>query len=49
MSGILQASHLLTVATGGKGFVEITRELAAWLSSFAAEDGLLTVFAPRRR
>jgi secondary thiamine-phosphate synthase enzyme len=44
MSGILQASHLLTVATRGKGFVEITRELAAWLSSFAAEDGLLTVF-----
>jgi secondary thiamine-phosphate synthase enzyme len=44
MSGILQASHVLTVATRGKGFVEITRELNAWLASFAAEKGLLTVF-----
>ena len=44
MSGIVQASHVLTVATRGKGFVEITRELAGWLSSIAAENGLLTVF-----
>jgi secondary thiamine-phosphate synthase enzyme len=44
MSGILQASHVLTVAARGKGFVEITRELNAWLASFAAEKGLLTVF-----
>jgi secondary thiamine-phosphate synthase enzyme len=44
MSGILQASHVLTVATRGKGFVDIARELDAWLTSFAAEDGLLTVF-----
>ena len=44
MSGVVQASHVLAVATRGKGFVEITRELADWLSSIAAEDGLLTVF-----
>jgi secondary thiamine-phosphate synthase enzyme len=44
MSGVVQASHVLTVATRGKGFVEITRELAAWLSSIGAEAGLLTVF-----
>jgi secondary thiamine-phosphate synthase enzyme len=44
MSGVAQASHVLTVATRGKGFVEITRELAAWLSSIGAEAGLLTVF-----
>jgi len=44
MSGILQASHVLTVATRGKSFVEITSELNAWLASFAAEEGLLTVF-----
>ena len=44
MSGIVQASHVLTVATRGKGFVEITRELAGWLASIAAEKGLLTVF-----
>lgn len=44
MSEMVQASHVLTVATRGKGFVEITRELAIWLASFAAEAGLLTVF-----
>ena len=44
MSGVVQASHVLAVATRGKGFVEITRELAAWLSTIAADDGLLTVF-----
>ncbi|MET0668090.1 MAG: secondary thiamine-phosphate synthase enzyme YjbQ, partial [Methyloceanibacter sp.] len=43
MSGIVQASHVLTVATRGKGFVKITRELAGWLSSIAAEIGPLTV------
>ena len=44
MSGVVQASHVLAVATRGKGFADITRELAAWLSTIAAEDGLLTVF-----
>ena len=44
MAGMVQASHELTVATGGKGFTEITGELARWLSTIAAEDGLLTVF-----
>ena len=41
---MLQASHMLTVETRGPGFTEITRELARWLSSIAAHDGLLTVF-----
>ena len=44
MAEMVQASHELTVATGGKGFTEITGELASWLSNIAAEDGLLTVF-----
>ena len=44
MAGMVQASHRLEVATKGKGFVEITSELARWLESVAAEDGLLTVF-----
>ncbi|MGZ8401052.1 MAG: secondary thiamine-phosphate synthase enzyme YjbQ [Methyloceanibacter sp.] len=44
MAEMVQASHELTVATGGKGFTEITGELARWLSTIAAEDGLLTVF-----
>lgn len=41
---MMQASHMLTVETRGQGFTEITRELAHWLSSIAAQDGLLTVF-----
>ncbi len=44
MAEMVHASHTLEVATKGKGFVEITRELARWLESVAAEDGLLTVF-----
>ena len=44
MAEMVQASHELTVATGGKSFTEITGELARWLSTIAAEDGLLTVF-----
>ena len=44
MAEIVQASHVLTVGTRGKGFTDITRELAQWLESVAAEDGLLTVF-----
>jgi secondary thiamine-phosphate synthase enzyme len=44
MAEMLQASHAITVATRGKGFIEITAELARWLESITAEDGLLTVF-----
>ena len=44
MAEMVQASHALTVATRGKGFTEITRELASWLESIAGENGLLTVF-----
>jgi secondary thiamine-phosphate synthase enzyme len=44
MTGMVQASHTLEVATKGKGFVEITGDLGRWLESVAAEDGLLTVF-----
>jgi secondary thiamine-phosphate synthase enzyme len=38
------ASGELTVATRGKGFIDITRDLAAWLDSVSAGSGLLTVF-----
>jgi secondary thiamine-phosphate synthase enzyme len=44
MGEMVQANHVLAVATRGKGFTDITRELGQWLESFAAEDGLLTVF-----
>ena len=41
---MVQASHVLTVPTRGKGFTEITSEVVRWLESIAGEDGLLTVF-----
>ena len=44
MAGMVQASHTLIAATRGKGFIEITRELASWVESIAGQDGLLTVF-----
>ena len=44
MGEMVQAAHELTVATGGKGFTDITGELARWLESVTAGDGLLTVF-----
>ena len=44
MAEMVQASHTLEVTTPGKGFIEITGELARWLESIAGENGLLTVF-----
>jgi secondary thiamine-phosphate synthase enzyme len=44
MAEMVQASHVLTVATRGKGFTEITEAIAEWLDSLSAEAGLLTVF-----
>jgi secondary thiamine-phosphate synthase enzyme len=44
MPDMVQASHMLTVPTRGKGFTEMTRAIAGWLEGLAAEDGLLTVF-----
>jgi len=38
-----QAQHRLSVATRGPGFIDITGEVAAWLSSIGAQDGLLTL------
>lgn len=44
MAYIVQANHVLTVPTRGKGFVELTRALDGWLGSFDAMSGLLNVF-----
>jgi secondary thiamine-phosphate synthase enzyme len=44
MAEFVQANHMLTVETGGKGFYEITAEVAQWLQTFAADAGLVTVF-----
>ena len=38
-----QARHILTVATKGKGLVEITREVAGWVSQQKIKTGLLTL------
>ena len=39
-----QAQHTLIVATRGPGFTDLTRQVAAWLGSIGARDGLLTLF-----
>jgi len=44
MGDLAEASHILTVPTRGKGFVEITRAVQAWLEGIGADGGLLTVF-----
>ena len=44
MADFVQANHLLTVESAGRGFYEITGEVARWLASIAADAGLLTLF-----
>jgi secondary thiamine-phosphate synthase enzyme len=39
-----QRQHTLRIATPGAGFTDLTREVAAWLRSLDAGDGLLTLF-----
>lgn len=39
-----QATHLLSVATRGKGLVEITRDVRAWVAGEGIATGLLTLF-----
>jgi secondary thiamine-phosphate synthase enzyme len=39
-----QANHLLTVATPGRGLVEITAEAAAFVNASGMANGLLTAF-----
>jgi secondary thiamine-phosphate synthase enzyme len=41
---IRQASHLLTVATRGKGFYEVTAEVNQWVTGTGIRSGLLTLF-----
>ena len=38
-------SHTLEIETRGKGLYPVTREVAKWVSSTKAQNGLLTVFA----
>lgn len=44
VSDLLETSHVMTVPTRGKGFVEITRAVADWLDGIGAEGGVLTLF-----
>lgn len=39
-----QAQHRLTIETRGRGFTDITRAVADWLSTVKAADGLVTLF-----
>lgn len=38
-----QASTILTVATSGRGFTEITRDVAGWLDGTGIAEGVLTL------
>lgn len=38
-------SHRLEIETRGKGLYPVTREVAKWVSSTKAQNGLLTLFA----
>ena len=44
MPSLGQTQHILAVETQGPGFADLTRQVAAWLGSIDAEDGLLTLF-----
>ncbi len=44
MTEMLHANHSLTLATQGKGFIDMTGALAKWLEDIGAASGLLTVF-----
>jgi secondary thiamine-phosphate synthase enzyme len=39
-----QAHHLIRVETNGPGFTDVTAQVAAWLATIGARDGLLTLF-----
>ena len=39
-----QALHTLSIQTRGRGLVEVTQDVAAWISTRDIEAGLLTVF-----
>ncbi|MGD0618943.1 MAG: secondary thiamine-phosphate synthase enzyme YjbQ [Bryobacteraceae bacterium] len=39
-----QATYEITVPTSGKGFYDVTREVASWVASQKTRTGLLTVF-----
>jgi len=41
---VIQSTHRLTASTRGKGFYDVTAEIASWLSSTGIREGLLTVF-----
>jgi secondary thiamine-phosphate synthase enzyme len=41
---ILQVRQELILATRGRGFVDVTAEIALWLEAIGARDGVLTLF-----
>jgi len=41
---VKQASQILTVATPGRGLIEVTRQIAGWTAGERVQTGLLTIF-----
>ena len=44
MTPLIQERHELTIEAAGPSMVDITARVLAWVQSFRARDGLLTVF-----
>ena len=41
---LYQRQHVLTIATKGRGFTDLTRDISRWLDTTKIGTGLLTVF-----
>lgn len=41
---VKQVQHTISVATSGQELIDVTGEIAAWLTAEGASDGLLTLF-----
>jgi secondary thiamine-phosphate synthase enzyme len=39
-----QATHILSIQTRGRGLIELTRDVVAWVESQRVDKGLLTLF-----
>jgi len=44
MTPVVQRHHEITIEADGPVMIEVTKQIADWVASIAARDGLLTVF-----
>jgi len=41
---VKQATFILRISTGGRGLIEVTREVRGWLKGQSVSTGLVTIF-----